>query len=165
MVAPIVPFATMPTVLPSIALLEQRTAQLMELWRVPPGPLVRVSWNQRLTTTAGRAFCAEQRLELNPTLLAGHPAEIPGVLVHEAAHLAAHRLFGQGVAAHGRHWRGLMRIAGEEPTISHDLPVPRGRVVGQSGTSTCAFAMHAATVTSRAPCIMEPAPAVQRIAF
>ena len=122
--APAAQSATISTVLPSLDLLEQRAVELMELWRVPPGPPVRVTWNRRLTTTAGRAFPTEHRVELNPELLSAHPAQVEPILVHETAHVAAHRLFGPGVAAHGRHWRGLMRIAGQEPEVSHDLPVP-----------------------------------------
>lgn len=115
----------MPTVLPPLDQLEQRALELLELWRVPPGPPVRVTWNSRLTTTAGRAFPTEHRVELNPQLLTTHPDQVEPILVHETAHVAAHRLFGPGVAAHGRHWRGLMRIAGHAPEVSHDLPVPR----------------------------------------
>lgn len=111
--------------LPKVADLEARVAEVMAKWRVPPGPPVAVTWNDRLVTTAGRAFYKEGRIELNPQLLANSPKEIDDVLVHEAAHVAAYRLFGDYGSAHGRHWRGLMRIAGVEPAVTHDLPVPR----------------------------------------
>ncbi|MGE3171575.1 MAG: SprT-like domain-containing protein [Planctomycetota bacterium] len=107
--------------------LECRVTALFELWRVPAGAPVPVRWNERLRTTAGRAFPVEQRIELNPALLQDHPDELEAVLVHEAAHLAAARLFGPHVAAHGRHWRALMRLAGHPPDVTHDLPVPRRR--------------------------------------
>lgn len=116
----------MPRVLPPRDELEDRVDELFRLWRVPPGPRVRVDWNERLRTTAGRAFGGE-RIELNPELLGDSPDALRTVLVHEAAHVAAVRLFGPRVAAHGRHWRGLMRLAGLPPDITHDLPVRRDR--------------------------------------
>jgi predicted SprT family Zn-dependent metalloprotease len=109
--------------LPATDWLELRVAELFRVWRVPSGPAVSVGWNPRLQTTAGRAFAAENRIELNPELLGDWPDEIPAILGHEAAHVAAHRLFGPRVAAHGRHWRALMRLVGLPPEIAHDMPV------------------------------------------
>ena len=98
----------------------------MRHWRVP-GPRATVGWNERLRSTAGRAFGREGRIELNPRLLAHRQRELHVVLVHEAAHLAAHRLYGPSVPPHGRHWRALMRLCGLPPAITHDLPVPPAR--------------------------------------
>jgi len=117
----------MPRVLPPVDDLERRVTALFAQWRVPPGAKVTVAWNDRLRTTAGRAFGPESRIELNPSLLGGQPRELDVVLVHEAAHVAACRLFGAQVAAHGRHWRALMRLAGLPPDVTHDLPVPARR--------------------------------------
>lgn len=114
----------MRAVLPPIDHLEARVAELMTRWRVPPGAPVTVGWNPRLRTTAGRAFGREGRIELNEELLARSPSELDTVLVHEAAHVAAFRLFGPHCPAHGRHWRGLMRLAGLPPDVTHDLPLP-----------------------------------------
>lgn len=105
----------------------------MAQWRVLD-TRVRVAWNERLTTTAGRAFQRQGLVELNPTLLAKAPEQLAMVLVHEAAHIAAFRLFGGNIPAHGRHWRSLMRLAGHEPSVTHDIPIddaeasPRARV-------------------------------------
>ncbi|MFO1077372.1 MAG: SprT-like domain-containing protein [Planctomycetota bacterium] len=110
--------------LPPVADLERRAAALLTAWRVHDA-VVEVLWNDRLSTSAGRAFVRNGRIELNPNLLADHPAHIETVLVHEAAHVAAFRLFGEAAEAHGRHWRALMRAAGHPPAITHDLPVPR----------------------------------------
>jgi predicted SprT family Zn-dependent metalloprotease len=108
--------------LPGAAELERTAAELLAAWRVLD-TTVRVVWNAKLTTTAGRAFQRNGRIELNPTLLAKAPHELPVVLVHEAAHIAAFRLFGANIPAHGRHWRSLMRLAGHEPSVTHDIPV------------------------------------------
>jgi predicted SprT family Zn-dependent metalloprotease len=115
--------------LPEADELERRAAGLLQQWRVKD-TAVRVVWNPRLSTTAGRAFLRNARIELNPTLLAREPGQLPGVLAHEAAHIATFRLFGPNVSAHGRHWRSLMRIAGHEPEVTHRIPVDdvrRGR--------------------------------------
>ncbi|MBL9076957.1 MAG: SprT-like domain-containing protein [Planctomycetes bacterium] len=116
--------------LPTEAELERRTAELLAAWRVRD-TAVAVRWNRRLSSTAGRAFQRSGRIELNPTLLARAPAELPMVLAHEAAHIAAFRLFGPNVAAHGRHWRSLMRLAGHEPAVTHDIPVDDPRLPGR----------------------------------
>jgi predicted SprT family Zn-dependent metalloprotease len=114
--------------LPEPTELERRAAELLRQWRVPE-TAVAVCWNARLTTTAGRAFLRGARIELNPTLLLRAPDQLPVVLTHEAAHIAAFRLFGPNIQAHGRHWRSLMRLAGLPPAITHDIPVdgPRAR--------------------------------------
>lgn len=108
--------------LPAAAELERRATELLGTWRVLE-TAVRVVWNERLTTTAGRAFLRNGRIELNPTLLARAPDQVETVLVHEAAHIAAFRLFGANIPAHGRHWRSLMRLAGHEPAVTHRIPV------------------------------------------
>jgi SprT protein len=108
--------------LPDPSELERRAAALLAQWRVPQTG-VQVQWNRRLSTTAGRAFLRGARIELNPKLLARAPDQLPVVLAHEAAHIAAFRLFGPNIPAHGRHWRSLMRLAGHEPAITHDIPV------------------------------------------
>jgi predicted SprT family Zn-dependent metalloprotease len=79
-------------------------------------------WNPRLRTTAGRAFLRTGVVELNPILLARHPAETRKVVIHEFAHLVAHKLRPRE-PAHGPTWRALMRAAGQPPRASHTLPV------------------------------------------
>lgn len=108
--------------LPNPEELQRRCTALFELWRVLDTD-VEVTWNTRLSTTAGRAFVQRGCIELNPRLLVRVPDEIDGVLIHEAAHVAAFRLFGNNIPAHGRHWRSLMRAAGQEPRVTHRLPV------------------------------------------
>ncbi len=112
--------------LPSAADLQRRAAELLAQWRVVD-TRIKVVWNDRLTTTAGRAFQRNGRVELNPTLLARAPEQVPVVLAHEAAHIAAFRLFGARIPAHGRHWRSLMRLAGHAPEITHRIPVRGAR--------------------------------------
>jgi len=108
--------------LPNPEELQRRCAELLKHWRVLETD-VEVVWNGRLSTTAGRAYVRRGCIELNPRLLARVPHEVDTVLIHEAAHVAVYRLFGGNVPAHGRHWRSLMRDAGQEPHVTHKLPV------------------------------------------
>lgn len=102
--------------------LQQKVVALLELWRVNDSE-IEVVYNRRLSTTAGRAFVRAGRIELNPRLLAGALDQVDVVLIHEAAHVAAFRLFGGNIPAHGRHWRSLMRLAGQPPAVTHKMPV------------------------------------------
>lgn len=114
--------------LPSAEELQARAARLLADWRVPDAA-IDVVWNDRLKTSAGRAFVRHGRIELNPHLLGRAPEQVPMVLTHEVAHVAAARLFGVAIPAHGRHWRSLMRLAGFPPKVTHDIPIePRHRV-------------------------------------
>ncbi|MFN0183859.1 MAG: SprT-like domain-containing protein [Aquabacterium sp.] len=112
--------------LPTAAELAVRATERLRAWRVVD-TAVRVAWNERLTTTAGRAFLRLGQIELNPTLMQQAPNQLDMVLTHEAAHLAAFRLFGPNIAAHGRHWRSLMRLAGYPPEVTHKIPVGQVR--------------------------------------
>lgn len=85
------------------------------------------SWNPRLRTTAGRAFLHEDRIELNPRLLARQPSLVRAVVIHEFAHLVQQRRAPKE-ADHGPFWRSLMRSAGLPPHATHDLPVDGLRV-------------------------------------
>ena len=108
--------------LPTPEQLQRRVAALFGQWRVLDTE-VQVTWNGRLSTTAGRAFVRGGRIELNPKLLADAPEQVEVVLTHEAAHVAAFRLFGEHIPAHGRHWRSLMRMVGQQPDVTHKMPV------------------------------------------
>lgn len=108
--------------LPPAEELRRRAERLLDEWRVVDR-CVDVVWNERLTTTAGRAFVRRGRVELNPNLLRRAPDQIDVVLVHETAHVAAFRLFGGHIPAHGRHWRSLMRLAGLAPEVMHRIPL------------------------------------------
>lgn len=108
--------------LPEPDQLERRVLELFDLWRIADRA-VTVAWNGRLTTTAGRAFVRRGHIELNPRVLARAVDQVDMVLTHEAAHVAAFRLFGDAAADHGRHWRGLMRLAGHAPEVTHKIPV------------------------------------------
>ena len=92
---------------------------------------VRIVWNKRMRSTAGRAFLNQAKVELNPKLL--HLGDDPlkhveQTLLHELAHLLAHQRYGHRIAAHGAEWKQAcadLGIPGESAT--HSLPLPSRR--------------------------------------
>jgi len=108
--------------LPTRTILREMTRRCGRLWGIPGlADRVRVSYNARLRTTAGRAVLEDARVELNTRLLRENPTHLVPTLVHELAHLAVHMQYGR-VAPHGRHWRAFMRAAGHSHKATHALP-------------------------------------------
>ena len=91
---------------------------------------IRVEWNSRLKTAAGRADHRQKLISLNPRLRE-HPAEIDRTLRHELAHiLAQFRAGRRPISPHGSEWQQACRdlgIAGEKRC--HTLPFPAKRYV------------------------------------
>jgi SprT protein len=86
---------------------------------------LRVEWNSRLKTTAGRADYRQKLVSLNPRLRE-YPAEIDRTLRHELAHiLAQFRAGRRRILPHGPEWRQAccdLGIADEKRC--HNLPFP-----------------------------------------
>lgn len=91
---------------------------------------VRVVWNPRMQTTAGRAWWPDRVIELNPKLRECEPEQLWRTLKHELAHLVAYERCGRRrIEPHGPEWRaacGELGIAGEQPF--HNLPFKRRRM-------------------------------------
>jgi SprT protein len=89
---------------------------------------LRVDWNYRLQTAAGRADYRQKLILLNPRLVE-HPAEIDRTLRHELAHILAESRTGRRrISPHGPEWQQACRdlgIAGEKRC--HTLPFPAKR--------------------------------------
>ncbi len=89
---------------------------------------LRVEWNSRLKTAAGRADYRQKLISLNPLLVA-HPEEIERTLRHELAHiLAQFRASRRRISPHGAEWQKACRdlgITGEKRC--HILPFPAKR--------------------------------------
>jgi SprT protein len=86
---------------------------------------LRVEWNSRLKTAAGRADCHQQLISLNPRLFE-HPAEIDRTLRHELAHiLAQFRAGRRRILPHGIEWRQACRDLGiSDEKRCHNLAFP-----------------------------------------
>jgi SprT protein len=86
---------------------------------------LRIEWNSRLKTAAGRADYRQKLISLNPRLIE-HPAEIDRTLRHELAHiLAQFRAGRRRIPPHGDEWRQAcvdLEIADEKRC--HNLPFP-----------------------------------------
>lgn len=117
-------FATRDVCLESLARELLRTLGANELARK-----IRVEWNPRLKTCAGRADYREKLVSLNPLLLSldsvnGHGSEIDRTLRHELAHLLAQFRAGRRrIAPHGKEWRHACRDLGiADEARCHNLP-------------------------------------------
>src|SRR5207249_9158273 len=89
---------------------------------------LRMEWNSRLKTTAGRADYRQKLISLNPLLVA-HPEEIERTLRHELAHiLAQFRAGRRRISPHGAEWRQACRDLGiTDDKRCHTLPFPSQR--------------------------------------
>jgi SprT protein len=90
------------------------------------GRVVRVEWNSRLQTAAGRADSREKLISLNPRLRDYGEAEIDRTLRHELAHLLAQFRAGRrGILPHGVEWRAACHDLGiADEARCHNLPFP-----------------------------------------
>ncbi|PYJ25489.1 MAG: hypothetical protein DME91_03690 [Verrucomicrobia bacterium] len=90
---------------------------------------LRVEWNSRLKTAAGRADYGQKLIWLNPRLFE-HPIEIDRTLRHELAHLLAQFRAGRRrILPHGVEWQQAcsdLGISGEKRC--HSLPFPAKRL-------------------------------------
>ncbi len=80
---------------------------------------VRVTFSDRMVSTAGKAKLKEHSIVLNAHLLAANPDHLLQVVVHEVAHLLAHKLHGD--RGHGPAWKQLMGVLGLEARRCHSL--------------------------------------------
>ena len=89
---------------------------------------LRVEWNSRLRTAAGRADYRQKLISLNPRLVE-HPGEIDRTLRHELAHfLAQFRTGRRRISPHGSEWQQACRDLGiADEKRCHTLPFPAKR--------------------------------------
>ena len=109
--------------LPRGAVLSAIAARCGHLWRMPDlARSVRIVYNPRLRSTAGRALLKDGVVELNVRLLRDHPDQLVPTLAHELAHIAVYRRR-SGDRPHGRRFAELMTALGLSPEATHHLPV------------------------------------------
>ena len=87
---------------------------------------VRVEWNARLSSAAGRADYRRQLISLNPRLHQHGAPEIDRTFRHELAHLLAQFRAGRRrVPPHGAEWKKACRDVGiADERRTHTLPFP-----------------------------------------
>lgn len=107
---------------------------------------VRVFWNLRMQTTAGRAWWPDRSIELNGKLRDCEPEQLWRTLKHELAHLIAYERCGRRhIDPHGPEWEKAcadLGIPGEQPF--HTLPFKRRRMKRNHTyvCSNCLCAIH-----------------------
>ncbi len=115
---------------------------------------IKVYWNPRMRTTAGRAWWPDRKIELNPKLKEHSPDEIWRTLKHELAHLVAYERNGRRrIDPHGVEWQVAcedLGIPGERPY--HNLPFKR-RKMKRKHAYTCS---NCATTIKRVKPIKRP---------
>jgi len=90
---------------------------------------LRVEWNSRLKTAAGRADYRHKLISLNPRLVE-HPSEIDRTLRHELAHILAQfrEKSRRRISPHGPEWQQACRDLGiADEKRCHTLPFPAKR--------------------------------------
>jgi SprT protein len=90
---------------------------------------LRVEWNSRLRTAAGRADYSQKLISLNPKLVE-YPAEVDRTLRHELAHILAQfrAKTRRRIAPHGAEWQEACRDLGiADEKRCHTLPFPAKR--------------------------------------
>jgi hypothetical protein len=103
------------------------------LWGVPGFEQnLTLRFSPRLTQSLGRCNPAAGTI----TLRLGLPVDqIPYILCHEAAHVAAFLRFGSGLQPHGPEWASLVALAGFPPAVNAPGPrTPSSRNPAQPGS-------------------------------
>jgi len=99
---------------------------------------VRVTWNPRMRTTAGRAWWPTRLIEINPKLKTISEDEVWRTLKHEFAHLLAYERSGRRkIEPHGIEWQTAcseLGISGEN--VRHSLPL-KGRRMKRNHAYAC----------------------------
>jgi SprT protein len=87
---------------------------------------IRVKWNPRLKTCAGRAAYKAKLISLNPLLHSHNRTEIDRTFRHELAHfLAQFRAGRKRIRPHGEEWRSACHDLGiGDEKRCHNLPFP-----------------------------------------
>jgi SprT protein len=83
--------------------------------------MIHVSFNNRMRSTAGRAWVIKQKIELNFRLLSENLSELETTYLHELAHIVAQALYGNRERGHGYLWAGIMATFGLPPERCHTL--------------------------------------------
>jgi SprT protein len=119
--------ATMPERAGCDADLQLRARELLRSFGAEKlAPVLRVEWNPRLRTAAGRADYRAKSISLNPRLRNHGEAETDRTLRHELAHLLAQFRAGRRrILPHGEEWREACRDLGiADEARCHTLHFP-----------------------------------------
>ena len=82
---------------------------------------ITVEFSSRMTRSLGRCYPERNLIRIAQFVLEDSDALVQEVLCHEAAHLAAHHLYGSSIRPHGPEWKALMLAAGYPPSVRFKL--------------------------------------------
>ena len=84
-------------------------------------------YNHRLKSNAGKAFCSQKKIELNPIyFIKASKEEQIETVVHEVCHLIAYHVY--GARGHGKVWKDCMRYCGYKPRRCHNYELTGNKV-------------------------------------
>jgi hypothetical protein len=90
------------------------------LWGVEElAPEITVEFSSRMTRSLGRCYPDRKLIRIAQFVREDSDALVQEVLCHEAAHIAAHHLYGSSIRPHGPEWRALMQEAGFPPSVRY----------------------------------------------
>jgi SprT-like family len=91
-----------------------------ELYGNKVGKKPTIERNNRLRTTAGRAFLHDNKIDISTKLLLEFPSHFAkDTIPHEGAHFVAYRVFGE--ENHGKPWKAVMAAIGLPTSPYHNL--------------------------------------------
>lgn len=91
------------------------------LWGVEElGPEISVEFSSRMTRSLGRCYPERKLIRIAQFVREESDALVQEVLCHEAAHVAAHHLYGSSIRPHGPEWKELMQRAGFPPSVRYN---------------------------------------------
>jgi predicted metal-dependent hydrolase len=107
------------------------------LWGIEEmAPEISVEFSSRMTRSLGRCYADRKLIRIAQFVREESDALVQEVLCHEAAHIAAHHLYGSSIRPHGPEWKSLMLKAGYPPSVRYrraSLIVPPARVPKRGG--------------------------------
>ena len=90
------------------------------LWGVDDlAPEISVEFSSRMSRSLGRCYPDRKLIRIAHFVLEESDALVQEVLCHEAAHVAAHYLYGSSIRPHGPEWKALMQQAGFPPSVRY----------------------------------------------
>ncbi len=117
-----------------------------ECERLGNGDLARhvlVYWNPKMRSTAGRAYCQDRRIDLNPRMQKVAPEQIEHTLRHELAHLIAYARWARKspLKPHGAEWqRACIELGIPGAPVTHQMPLAK-RVLKRKWCYICPVCM------------------------
>jgi len=90
------------------------------LWGVDDlAPQITVEFSSRMTRSLGSCYPDRKLIRIARWVLEESDALVQEVLCHEAAHVAAHHLYGSSIRPHGSEWKALMHTVGYPSAVRY----------------------------------------------